>query len=241
MTSTRRQLALTTLATTALISLSGCSLLPNRGTPHTNRPTAHPSAPTPTRAATDELTTSDDTQTETGEAPEQDLPELLMPDLFPQLPSPDLPAPSSGDRTRYFPDYDFMNDLEHEFPELTAPTAPQGSGPQIALRFTRALQDHDDRAATRELYVLTRLVLAGHPQSFTHRVLADIRQHAHLDQAGSCTSARRVDSDSAVVTCGTHRVVVHVVDDTGVQISDTHPRGDAYRSEHTHAYTSIEL
>jgi hypothetical protein len=45
-----------------------------------------------------------------------------------------------------------------------------------------------------------------------------------------------------VVRCGATNVVVHVLDEeiaSGVQISDWHPRWDAFRGPHTHAFTTF--
>jgi hypothetical protein len=118
-----------------------------------------------------------------------------------------------------------------------------GTGPQIALRFLRALQRHDDIAAARTLTDIARLAASLHGEAHLHRVLADVAARAHLATAGRCTSARRVNPDAAVVTCGARRIVVHVSDGfgAGIQLAPWHPRGDVYRGPHTHAYSDIDL
>jgi hypothetical protein len=120
---------------------------------------------------------------------------------------------------------------------------PAGTGPQIALRFLQALQDRDDYRAAHELYIAGRTLLAQHDIAFLHRVMRDVAFNAGLDAAGRCTSADRLTAETAVVTCGGQRVVVHVLDDpegSGVQISDRHPAVDTYAGPHTHAFTTIE-
>jgi hypothetical protein len=120
---------------------------------------------------------------------------------------------------------------------------PTGTGAQIALRFLQVLQDRDDYRAAHELYVLGRTLLAQHDIAFLHRVMRDVAFNAGLDAAGRCTSAERLTAETAVVTCGEQRVVVHVLDDpegSGVQISDRHPAVDTYAGPHTHAFTTIE-
>ena len=118
-----------------------------------------------------------------------------------------------------------------------------GTGPQIALRFLRAVQRHDDIAAARTLTDIARLSVSLHGTAHLRRVLADVAANARLEQAGPCTTARRLNADAAVVTCGARCVVVHVSDGVfaGVQLAPWHPRGDVYRGAHTHAYTAIDL
>jgi hypothetical protein len=118
-----------------------------------------------------------------------------------------------------------------------------GTGPQIALRFLRALQRHDDTAAARTLTDIARLSVSLHGAAHLRRVLADIAANARLAQAGPCTTARRLNPDAAVVTCSARRIVVHVSDGfyTGVQLAPWHPRGDVYRGPHTNAYSAIDL
>jgi hypothetical protein len=120
---------------------------------------------------------------------------------------------------------------------------PTGTGPQIALRFLRALQRHDDIAAARTLTGIGRLSASLHGEAHLHRVLADVANHARLATAGRCTSAARLNHDAAVVTCGARKIVVHVADGfvAGVQLAPWHPRGDVYRGSHTHAYTALDL
>lgn len=116
-----------------------------------------------------------------------------------------------------------------------------GTGPQIALRFLRALQRHEEIAAARTLTVVARLSVSVHGEEHLHQVMADVDAHARLSSAGRCTSAARLNPDAAVVTCGTHAIVVHVADDFGVQLAPWHPRGDVYRGPHTHAYSDLDV
>jgi hypothetical protein len=120
---------------------------------------------------------------------------------------------------------------------------PSGTGPQIALRFLRALQRHDDIAAARTLTGIGRLSASLHGEAHLHRVMADVAAHARRATAGRCTSAARLDGDAAVVTCGAHKIVVHVADGfgAGVQLAPWHPRGDVFRGPHTHAYSDLDL
>ncbi len=126
---------------------------------------------------------------------------------------------------------------------LTAEADTDGTGPQIALRFLRALQRHDDIAAARTLTDIGRLAVSVHDEAHLHRVMADVAAKARLASAGPCTSARRLNADAAVVTCGTRRVVVHVSDGliAGVQLAPWHPRDDVYRGAHTHAFSDLDL
>lgn len=119
---------------------------------------------------------------------------------------------------------------------------PPGHRVDIALRFTQALQQHDDFAAGLELSSLTRTGLGGLGDPQLQELMADVRGHAGLDAAGPCTQARDLDADSVVVTCGRTNVVVHL--DTflgpGVLISDGWTHEDVFRGPHTHAYTTLE-
>lgn len=87
---------------------------------------------------------------------------------------------------------------------------PKGTGPQIALRFLRAVQQRDYLAAARELNSRSRLALSNETMSHLRRVMDDVHTNAKLEGAGRCTSASEVTRTSAVVRCGTRRVVVHV-------------------------------
>ncbi|MDT4941024.1 MAG: hypothetical protein QOJ34_1113 [Pseudonocardiales bacterium] len=120
---------------------------------------------------------------------------------------------------------------------------PTGTGPQIALRFLRALQRRDDIAAAGTLTAIGRLSMSLHGDAHLRRVMADVANHARLATAGPCTSAARLNHDAAVVTCGNRKIVVHVADGivAGVQLAPWHPRGDVYRGPHTHAYTALDL
>ncbi|HEV2889985.1 MAG TPA: hypothetical protein VGX28_06380 [Frankiaceae bacterium] len=120
---------------------------------------------------------------------------------------------------------------------------PTGTGPQIALRFLRALQRRDDIAAASTLTAIGRLSVSLHGDAHLHRVMADVAANARLVTAGPCTSAARLNHDAAVVTCGTRKIVVHVADGivAGVQLAPWHPQGDVYRGPHTHAYSDLDL
>ncbi|HVF04282.1 MAG TPA: hypothetical protein VNA20_05540 [Frankiaceae bacterium] len=121
---------------------------------------------------------------------------------------------------------------------------PTGTGPQIALRFMRALQQRDHMNAARQLDGGGRLALSGDTMGHLRRVMDDVHTKAKLTGAGRCTTASALTRESAVVRCGTRRVVVHVLNTThyaGVEIDPWHPRYDVYRGPHTHAYTAIDL
>lgn len=123
---------------------------------------------------------------------------------------------------------------------------PTGTGPQIALRFLQAVQDHDDLAADRELYGWERFRLADRDLEFLRSVMNDVRANAQLDDAGPCRDADWTDSDHVAVgvDCGLTTVVVRVWDDAfarGVRIADGHGHSDDYPGPHTHAQTNEEL
>jgi hypothetical protein len=126
--------------------------------------------------------------------------------------------------------------------QLALAPAPTGSGPLIALRFLRALQRHDDLAAGHELYSLTRLLISDRRDRFLTTLMDDVRTHAALDTAGPCTHARSLNDESAVVTCGHTKVVVHVLSGfaRGVQLADWRTHRDVYPGRHTHAYTTLQ-
>jgi hypothetical protein len=121
---------------------------------------------------------------------------------------------------------------------------PTGTGPQIALRFVRALQRRDYLTAARQLDGGGRLALSGDTMGHLRRVMDDVYTKAKLTGAGRCTSASALARESAVVRCGTRRVVVHVLNTAhyaGVEIDPWHPQYDVYRGPHTHAYTALDL
>ena len=141
-------------------------------------------------------------------------------------------------------DDDFA-DLFHRTPlqDLFYADAPTGTGPEMALRFLRALQRHDHLAAADELFVAGRNYFGTRDQATLDRVMRDIAANARLTNAGPCTSAERLNREAALVTCGRQKVVVHVLDEvgSGVQISKWHPRYDVYRGAHSHAFTNDDL
>ena len=121
---------------------------------------------------------------------------------------------------------------------------PTGTGPQIALRFVRALQQRDYLTAARQLDGGGRLALSGDTIGHLRRVMDDVRTKAKLTGSGRCTTASALTRESAVVRCGTRRVVVHVLNTAhyaGVEIDPWHPQYDVYRGQHTHAYTALDL
>jgi hypothetical protein len=153
-------------------------------------------------------------------------------------PEPTLDVPSGAGA-------DLDVDLGEDKPidRLAFAPDPTGTGPQIALRFLRALQRHDDIAAAGTLTAIGRLAVSLHGEAHLRRVMADVANHARLATAGPCTSAARLNHDAAVVTCGARKIVVHVADGivAGVQLAPWHPRGDVYRGPHTHAYSDLDL
>ena len=127
---------------------------------------------------------------------------------------------------------------------FTYGSAGVGTGPQIALRFLQALQRSDDLGADSELFALGRSLLATHDLNFLQQIMADVSANAGLASAGRCTQAESLTRDSAVVTCGPQRVVVHVLSGqfgSGVLIADWLRHYDHYRSKHTHAFTTLAL
>lgn len=121
---------------------------------------------------------------------------------------------------------------------------PTGTGPQIALRFVRALQQRDYLNAARQLDGGGRLALSNDTMGHLRRVMDDVRTNAKLTGAGRCTTASALTLESAVVSCGGRRVVVHVLNTAhyaGVEIDPWHPQYDVYRGPHTHAYTALDL
>ena len=72
----------------------------------------------------------------------------------------------------------------------------------------------------------------------------DVYTNANLTGAGRCATASALTRESAVVSCGARRVVVHVLNTAhyaGVEIDPWHPQYDVYRGPHTHAYTALDL
>jgi len=121
--------------------------------------------------------------------------------------------------------------------------SPKGNGPEIALRFLRALQRRDHLAAAHELFYAGRDYFGRGDQASLDRVMRDIAANARLQNATPCTHAERLNREAAVVSCGRQKVVVHVLDGfaVGVQIAKWHPPYDVYRGPHTHAYTNDDL
>lgn len=187
----------------------------------------------------------------------------------PRTASPTAPTGASTDMTEPAPNETAIDELEHEIAtradqsalpaadaaavaaepvpplrELFLGDPPTGTGPQIALRFTQALQAGEHLTAARELYIAGRALLATRDLPFLDQVMTDITSNARLSAAAPCTSAIAINDEVAVVSCGRLRVVVHVLADqysSGVQISDAHPARDLYTQLHTHAFTRVEL
>jgi hypothetical protein len=120
---------------------------------------------------------------------------------------------------------------------------PAGTGPQIALRFLRDLQAGDYLAAAQQLSAGERLTVSVHTQTWLHRVMTDVLDNAALLGASRCTSADAVNTEAAVVTCGSRQTVVHVRGGwlPGVQINSYFPHDDVYLGPHTHAYTRYDI
>lgn len=117
---------------------------------------------------------------------------------------------------------------------------PTGTGPQIAQRFLRALQVGDDLTAAQQLSAGERITAALHDMKWLHRVMDDVRRHAHLQGAVPCSRTDWVNRDAAVVTCGVQQILVHVRSEgfmPGVQIDSYFPHDDVYLGPHSHAYT----
>ena len=163
--------------------------------------------------------------------------------LPPQLPAVVPPAPQRVEPVD--PPTGESAPTDDELPDLLAiwlGPDPRGTGPQVALRFMKALQRHDDLAADRELHHFDRFLFEEGDLALLHRAMDDVRRNAGLAHAGPCTAAARVADEVAVVTCGALHVVVHVVATRhvrGVQINELHARKDVYRGSHTHAFTSL--
>lgn len=120
---------------------------------------------------------------------------------------------------------------------------PTGSAPEVALRFLRDLQSGDYLQAAQQLSAGERLAFALHSRHWLDRVMADVIDHAGLRAAAPCTRASWVNTEAAVVTCGTQQVVVHARSGLvpGVQVSRYFPHDDIYLGAHTHAYTRYDV
>jgi hypothetical protein len=143
--------------------------------------------------------------------------------------------------------------LADDLPDLTQPTpkpldailfGPDPSGPSqnIALRFVRALQRHDDLAADRELTRRGREVISYRGMGYLRRLMNDVRRNARIEHTGPCTRAAVLDDDSVAVQCGPQVVIVHVQNDrlfTGVQVSGWFTHDDVYPGPHSHAATEL--
>ncbi|HVF05273.1 MAG TPA: hypothetical protein VNA20_10560 [Frankiaceae bacterium] len=163
-----------------------------------------------------------------------------LPDVEVEPTSPATPSPSpTGDDS-----VDLRVTGNETLDDLFWVGDPKGTGPQIALRFLRAVQQRDYLAAAQQLNSRSRLALSNETMSHLRRVMDDVHTNAKLEGAGRCTSASEVTRTSAVVRCGTRRVVVHVESTSyyaGVNIHRAHPPYDVYRGPHTHAYTGLDL
>jgi hypothetical protein len=216
-----RTLALTTASLSLLTLVAGCGRL-GAAPASPTAPIDASSSPTPQSS---EMPANPATQEPTDH--EHATPE----------PSPVHPSDVQTDDTADDPD-------DVRLQQLWLADPPVGSGPQIALRFLRALQDGDDFRAATELFIAGRTGLSYRDRAFLHHVMRDVAGNAKLQEAGRCTAAHRLTTESAVVTCGQQNVVVHVLDSdiaSGVQISDAHPVRDHYNAPHTHAFTTLEL
>src|SRR3954447_11262160 len=120
---------------------------------------------------------------------------------------------------------------------------PAGSGPQIALRFLRALQAGKYLHAAQQLSAGERITIALGSESRLQRVMTDVVGNAELAKAGLCTDAGPVNEEAAVVTCGWLRVVVHVRTGfmPGVQINSYFPHDDVFLGPHSHAFTNYVI
>lgn len=120
---------------------------------------------------------------------------------------------------------------------------PDGSGPQIALRFLRALQAGEYLRAAQQLSPGERITVALHSASWLRNVMVDVVDNAQLTGSASCTTAASVSEQAAVVSCGWLRVVVHVRTGfmPGVQINSFFPHDDVFLGPHTHAFTTYDI
>ena len=73
--------------------------------------------------------------------------------------------------------------------------------------------------AARQLDCGGRLALSGDTMSHLRRVMDDIYTKAKLTGAGRCTTASALTRESAVVRCGTGRVVVQAPHHTDENLS----------------------
>jgi hypothetical protein len=165
---------------------------------------------------------------------------VAIPDLSGLVAEPTPTPTRSGDS----PSFDSRDTGNESLDDLFWQDDPKGNGPQIALRFVRALQQRNYLAAARELDGGGRLALSNDTMGHLRRVMDDVYTNAKLTGAGRCTTANALTRESAVVRCGTRRVVVHVVNTAyyaGAEIDPWHPQYDVYRGPHTHAYTALDL
>ena len=66
--------------------------------------------------------------------------------------------------------------------ELFLADATTGTGPQIALRFTQALQAGEHLTAARELYITGRALLATRDLPFLDQVMTDVTRPGSIDR-----------------------------------------------------------
>jgi hypothetical protein len=186
-------------------------------------------------------------------------PQAAGPALTRATSTPDTSAPTrvandardgvaSSDPASAADPFDVLGGRLKDLPVLTQIAAtpdPVGSREQIALRFLRALQAHDDLAADRELTGFARGEFAALDDlDSLHHFLADARRHSQIDTAEGCTTARQIGNDSVLVTCGPTTVLVHVQHDhadTGVEITDWDDWSDTYPGPHTRSVTTVEF
>ena len=167
---------------------------------------------------------------------------VAIPDLPDTVAEPTVePTPADTDPEPFVEE---RNTGDETLDDLFWQDDPTGTGPQIALRFLRALQRRDYLAAARLLDNGTRMALSDDTWNHLRRVMTDVHRNAKLTRAGRCTTASALTRESAIVRCGTRRVVVHVHNTTyyaGVDVDRVHPPYDVYRGPHTHAYTALDL
>ena len=162
-----------------------------------------------------------------------------------ETPTSETPAPTADVGVAdEIPDLSFASPLDDEVfvSRLAGRETPAGTTAAIALRFVRALERDDWRAAAVELNLPARHRLSFRTPAQVVAVLADVRDNAGGDQIQGCDTARVVKSDAVVVTCtGGHRVVVHVQNLVlrGVQIAAEHPRDDVVSGPHAHAFSAL--
>ena len=126
------------------------------------------------------------------------------------------------------------------YAHLPADPEPTGPTTTIALVFMQRLQTEDWLGAARQLGLYGRNVLSLMKTRDAEAVMLDVAHNAGGARLGTCTSARRLHHDAAVVRCGRVDVVVHTTTYPwrGVLISAEHPKRDILSTPHTHAYTT---